>query len=158
MKTKLSLDRFDRVEELGEAPEVGLRLLRGRHGGSSASCQWSRYFRFLRSMQSRFVAHFIRHDTPALHYTCLSWRLSSKILYFNFGTYISFVRSSALLMVYDGFCPSVCRSALLCSALPPVASSPFLQSRMHVLEEREPVEQGWHAPILFKIQEKVEGL
>ena len=40
MKVNMSLDRLDRVKELGEAPEVGLRLMRGRHGDASASV-WS---------------------------------------------------------------------------------------------------------------------
>ena len=99
-----------------------------------------RYFRFLPSMHSRIVAHSFlhRHETPALHYTRHLCRQNwPPLLIFNFGT---FVRDAVFIV--DGLrrVLSVCLS--VCSALPPVASSPFLQSRMHVLQEREPVDQG----------------
>ena len=48
----MSLDGLDRVEELGEAPEVGLGLLRGRHVARRLVFDAVRNFRFPLSIHS----------------------------------------------------------------------------------------------------------
>ena len=147
----MSLDRLDRVEELGEAPEVGLGLLRGRHGARLLVVfDPVRNFRFsplnaFSNCGTFYSLHGRMHLHPALHYIHHFGRHNKALL--NFGTCVSFVRSSTFV---DGLrrVLSVCLSA----TLPPVASARFLQNRMHVLQEREPVDQGGHLPILFKMQ------
>ena len=52
---------------------------------------------------------------------------------FNVGTFVRVRPRVVLLMVYDGFCPSVCMSA----ALPPVASSPFLSRAEYTFLKKE---------------------
>ena len=57
----MSLDGLDRVEELGEAPEVGLGLLlRGRHGARLAVFDPVRNFRFPPLNAFPTVAHSTR--------------------------------------------------------------------------------------------------
>ena len=93
----MSLDRLDRVEELGEAPEVGLGLLRGRHGARLLVFDPVRNFRFPLSMHFQ-LWHSLQgtkmHLHPALHYIQHFGRHYKTLI--DFGTCVSFVRTQDL--------------------------------------------------------------
>ena len=82
----MSLDGLDRVEELGEAPKVRLRLLRGRHGARRLVFDPVRNFRF--PSQCIPILHGRMHLHPALHYIHPFRSHNGALL--NFGTCVSF--------------------------------------------------------------------